>query len=61
MINALYIFGGIAFASFGIWLTIKQIKIFVQGKQGSLGFDIQLLSGGLMAIILGIALIVNHI
>jgi hypothetical protein len=59
--NTLYVLIGIALTIFGIWLTIREIKIFAQGKQDKLGFHIQLLGGGTLAIILGIAMIVQNI
>ena len=59
--NNLYELGGIALLAFGIWLTVHQIKVFKEKKQDQLGFDIKLLSAGIMAIILGIALISKYI
>ena len=45
----------------GIFITRKQIKIFQAKEQDDLGFDVKLLGGGIMAIILGIALIVQYL
>jgi len=45
----------------GIYLSIRQIRTFIRGEQGKLGFDIQLLFGGLMATIGGIIMIVQNI
>ncbi len=42
-------------------LTVKQIKIFAKGKQDQLGFDIKLLGGGTMFIIIEIYLITHYI
>jgi hypothetical protein len=49
--------GGLAFLILGLYITYIQIKTFKSGKQDQLGFDIKLLGGGIMAIILGLALI----
>jgi hypothetical protein len=56
-----YVMIGIALTVFGLWLVIREIKIFAQGKQDKLGFHIQLLSGGILALILGIAMILQNI
>jgi len=58
--NALYIILGIALLIFGIWLTKREIKIYMKGKQDKLGADIKMLGGGIMAIIIGIALILEY-
>jgi hypothetical protein len=59
--NILYVLSGFACLAFGTWLTIKQIKTFRKNEQDDLGFDIKLFGGGLMAIVLGIALITHYI
>ena len=59
--NILYTLGGFACLIFGIWLTINQINIFRRGEQDKLGFDIKMLGGGIMSMILGVALIINYI
>jgi len=59
--NGLYIIGGIACLAFGIYLTLKQIKTFRAGKQDQLGFDIKLLGGGIIGIIIGVYLIMKYL
>jgi len=59
--NFLYVLGGIACLIFGIWLTVKQVKTFKRGKQDQLGFDIKLLSGGIMGVMIGIYLIAKYL
>lgn len=59
--NGIYILGGIACLAFGIYLTVKQIKTFLAGKQDQLGFDIKLLGGGLIGIMIGIYLIIKYL
>jgi hypothetical protein len=60
-LSFLYTIGGFAVLVFGIWLIVKQMKTFAKKEQDQLGFDIKLLGGGIMAIILGISLIANYI
>lgn len=59
--NLWYVIGGIICLSFGTFITIIQVKKISGGKQDNLGFSIQLLAGGIMAIILGVAMIVQNI
>lgn len=59
--STLYVLIGIAFTIFGVWLTIRQVKIFAQGTQDRLGFSVQLLGGGIMSLILGIAMIIQNL
>ncbi len=59
--STLFVLIGIALTAFGIWLTIRQVKIFAQGKQDRLGFSIQLLGGGIMSLILGIVMIIQNL
>jgi hypothetical protein len=59
--NALYIIAGFACLAVGIWITLKQIIVFKKVEQDSLGFDVKLLGGGVMGVILGIALIIHYI
>ena len=58
--NALYIIGGIGLTLFGIWLTIKEIRVFIRGEQGDLGYDVKGLIFGLTCIIFGILVIIEH-
>lgn len=58
--NYLYMIGGIACLAFGLYLTMKRIKIFMAGKQDKLGFDIQLFGAGIMGIMIGIYLMVKY-
>jgi hypothetical protein len=60
-VNVLYVLGGIACLIFGAWLAIKQIKIFVRGKQDELGWDIKGLGVGIMFIMIGVYLIAHYI
>jgi len=57
--NYTYLFGGIASLGFGSWLTFNQIRIFALGKQDRLGWDIKLLSGGILSMMLGIYLLAH--
>jgi hypothetical protein len=59
--SVLYVIVGIVLTLFGIWLAIREIKIFAEGKQDRLGFHIQLLGGATLCLILGIAMIVQNI
>jgi len=45
----------------GIWITVKQVIVFKKGEQDSLGFDIKLLGGVVMAVVFGVALILHYI
>ena len=45
----------------GIYLTIKQIRIFIAGKGDQLGWDIKGLSVGIMGIMIGLYLIVKYL
>lgn len=44
---------------FGLWLTFNQIRTFRKKEQDQLGWDIKLLSAGIMAIMIGIYLIAH--
>ena len=57
--NYTYLLGGMASIGFGGWLIFNQIKIFVRGKQDKLGWDIKLLSGGILCLMLGIYLLTH--
>jgi hypothetical protein len=61
MSNGLYVIAGIACLSLGLFVTVFQVKKFIRKKQDNLGFDIKLLAGGIMFIIIGIALIIHHL
>jgi hypothetical protein len=58
--NALYVLIGFACLTIGIWITYRQVRIFSKGQQDQLGFSIQLLAGGITAIILGLGLIIQY-
>jgi hypothetical protein len=47
--------------TFGIYITMRQVKIFAKGKQDRLGFDIQSLGAGIMFIMIGIYLIFKYL
>ena len=51
--KANYLFGGIICLFLGIYIVGIQIKTFRERKQDNLGFDLKLLGGGIMAVILG--------
>jgi hypothetical protein len=59
--NVLYVLGGIVCLIFGVWQTIKQMKIFASDKQDAFGYDIKILAGAVGFIILGVALIIKYI
>ncbi|MFI5158107.1 MAG: hypothetical protein ACHQF4_04535 [Sphingobacteriales bacterium] len=59
--DALYTIGGFICLTFGIWLTIKQIKIFWRGEQDKFGNDIKGLGVGIMFMMIGVFLIINYI
>jgi hypothetical protein len=59
--NIWYILIGIVCVGLGIYLTIKQIKIFTEGKQDSLGFDVKGFGVGIMLIVLGVAMIIQNL
>ena len=44
--NYSYLFGGIATLGLGLWITIRQIKVFLRKEQDEMGWDIKLLAGG---------------
>jgi hypothetical protein len=58
--NGLYATGGFLLA-IGIYLTIRQIRIFISGKGDRLGWDIKGLSVGIMAVMIGLYLIVKYL
>jgi len=57
----LYIIGGIILLAYGLWQTITTSKVFINGKQDWLGADIKILGSGIMAIMIGIAIIIKYI
>ena len=59
--DVLYIIVGIVLSLIGIWLTIKEIKVFAYGKPGELGSDAKGLVLGVGCIICGIILIMKYI
>ncbi|MFI5139062.1 MAG: hypothetical protein ACHQIM_14665 [Sphingobacteriales bacterium] len=59
--SALYIVGGIVSLIFGIWLCVKEVKVFIMGKQDKLGADIKILSGGIGFIMIGLYLIFKYL
>jgi len=59
--NGLYTIGGVILLAIGLYLTVKQIKIFVAGKQDQLGWDIRGLGAGIMSIMIGVYLIVKYL
>jgi hypothetical protein len=59
--NALYIIGGIVLLMFGIWLCVKEAKVFMMGKQDKLGANIKILSGGIGFIMIGLYLIFKYL
>jgi hypothetical protein len=54
--NSVDMLAGLACIGIGVYITIVQIKKFSKGKQDQLGFDIKLLGGGVVFIIIGIML-----
>ena len=52
-----HLIAGIASILFGALITLKQIKVFRQGEQDRLGFDIRLLIGGICFVFIGLALL----
>jgi len=61
MKNWFYIVIGFAFLILGLYIIIIQLKRFKKREQDNLGFDIQLLAGGIMALILGVGMIIQNI
>jgi hypothetical protein len=59
--NSLYIIGGIILLTYGVWQTITTGKVIMAGKQDWLGADIKILGAGIMSIIGGILIILQHI
>lgn len=57
LMNGLYLIGGIACLSLGIYITIRQIKKTKTGEQDKLGFNYKLLAGGVGFIMVGFGLI----
>jgi hypothetical protein len=53
--------GGIAALGLGTYITSIQIKKFRKKEQDNLGWDIRLLAGGIMFIIIGIAMILKDL
>ncbi|MBB6110954.1 hypothetical protein [Mucilaginibacter lappiensis] len=59
--SGLYSIGGVALLGVGLYLTVKQIKIFMAGKQDQLGWDIRGLGTGIISIMIGVYLIVKYL
>jgi len=59
--NILYIVGGIVLLAYGVWQSITTGKVFMAGKQDWLGADIKILGAGVMSIVGGIVIILQHI
>ncbi|MDF2435356.1 MAG: hypothetical protein JWP44_4987 [Mucilaginibacter sp.] len=57
----LHIIGGVASLALGLYIIIRQVKIFFKGQQDNLGFSIKLLAGGIASLILGIALLSEYL
>jgi len=45
----------------GIYLTVKQVKIFMKGEQDNQGFDVKVLGLGIMIIMTGLYLIFKYL
>ena len=61
MNNSSYIICGIVCLAIGLPISFTQIKELLRGDKDQLGFTSQLLAGGIMAIILGTGLIIQHL
>lgn len=61
MQSSLYIIGGLLCLAIGIYIIRLEVKTFMKGEQDEMGFDIRLLFGGIMAIILGVAMIIQNL
>jgi hypothetical protein len=59
--NGLYIIVGIVLIILGIWQSIVKAKNIARGRQSILGSDIQLLIIGIVLVICGVILILQHI
>jgi len=59
--NIWYILIGIVCVGLGIYLTIKQVKIFLKREQDTFGWDIKGLGLGFILIICGIIMIIQNI
>ena len=57
----LYIIGGLVLLIYGIWQTITTVKVFIRRKQDKLGADFKILGTGIISIIGGIIIIVQHV
>jgi len=57
--NGINFLAGMACTGLGLYMTTIQIKRFSKGQQDQLGFDIKLLGGGVVFIIIGIMLTVS--
>jgi hypothetical protein len=60
MNNDLNVLGGIALSGLGLYITVIQIKKINSGRAGQLGSSYQLLAGGIIFIMSGIALILKY-
>jgi hypothetical protein len=59
--NYIYTICGILSIILGIYIIAQQIKKIKAGEDDELGFDYKLLGGGIMAVVLGIALILKYL
>ena len=59
--NILYIIGGIASLSFGIYDIVNTVKKYNKGKEDKLGADIKIFGAGICFLMIGIYLIVRYI
>ena len=59
--NVIYIIGGCASLAIGIYLTVKQVKVFMKGEQDNQGFDVKALGLGIMIIMTGLYLIFKYL
>jgi len=57
--NYEYVIGGLVSVGAGILLIYNQAKIFLRGDQDQLGWDIKLLSGGILCLMLGLYLLAH--
>jgi len=59
--NIPYVLGGIASIALGLYITITQLKKIIAGEDDQLGFDYKGLGGGVIFIMVGIALILKYL
>jgi hypothetical protein len=60
MKNSFYVVVGFACLILGVYIVIIQLKKLKKREQDNLGFDIQLLAGGIMALVLGVGMIIQN-